>query len=150
MFEPVTSANVEDLISLATVTELENMYVSPTFICINEAVVSPSMESTRSLPITDTPIDQVPPAVQRESSGIAGLVLGSNKFALLIYLEEEEEDPVSFTSETNSVDLMAPSRKRTLLERPVKPSAKAREMHFQFTGRGRGNRGRHGGRGGNG
>ena len=150
VFEPVTSANVEDLISLATVTELENMYVSPTFICINEAVVSPSMESTRSLPITDTPIDQVPPAVQRESSGIARLVLGSNKFALLIYLEEEEEDPVSFTSETNSVDLMTPSGKRTLLERPVKPSAKAREMHFQFTGSGGGNRGRRGRGGGNG
>ncbi|KAF3563354.1 hypothetical protein Bca4012_045023 [Brassica carinata] len=48
------------------------MYVSPTFNCINEAGVSPRMESTRSLPITDTLIAQVPPTVQREGSRIAG------------------------------------------------------------------------------
>nr|VDD30364.1 unnamed protein product [Brassica oleracea] len=66
--------------------------ISPPISHHDTSVASPSKESTRSLPITDTPIDQVPPAVQRESSGIAGLVLGSNKFALLIYLEEKEED----------------------------------------------------------
>ncbi|CAN6971928.1 unnamed protein product [Brassica rapa subsp. trilocularis] len=141
---PSAADNAVNQSAIATSTKSVSTMISPPISHHDTFVVSPSMESTRSLPITDTPIAQVPPAVQRESSGIAGLVLGLNKFALLIYLQEEEEDPVGFTSETNSMDLMTPSGKRTLRERPVKPSEKAREMHFRFTGSGRGNHGQRG------
>ncbi|KAF2561418.1 hypothetical protein F2Q70_00015155 [Brassica cretica] len=122
--------------------ELENMYISPSLICVNEATESLVMGSTPTLPVIDTPIAQAPPIVQRGGNGIAESVLGSNRFASLIYLEGEEEDLMSSDIETNSNDLMTPFGKRILRERPVKSTAKVRKMHFQFTGSGRGNRGR--------
>lgn len=86
------------------------------------------MDSTRSLPITDTPIAQEPPTVERESSGIVGPVLGSNKFASLISLKEEQEQTSFIILEMNSMDLTTPSRKRILQKIPVKPSAKTRDI----------------------
>ncbi|CAN6995257.1 unnamed protein product, partial [Brassica oleracea var. botrytis] len=105
------------------------------------------MGSTPTLPVIDTPIAQAPPIVQRGGNGIAESVLGSNRFASLIYLEGEEVDLMSSDIETNSNDLMTPFGKRILRERPVKSTAKVRKMHFQFTGSGRGNRGRGSGSG---
>ncbi|KAL0646675.1 hypothetical protein Bca4012_044966 [Brassica carinata] len=148
--EPVTT--VDDLIALATITELENMYVPPTLVCINEAIESPTMDSARALSFSHTSISPAPLAVEREVSEIAEAVLGSNKLASLISLEgeeeegggeeeEEEEDPTS-SLELSSMDLISPSGRRFLRERPVKPSAKAKEMQLQYTGHGRGNRGR--------
>ncbi|CAA7027784.1 unnamed protein product [Microthlaspi erraticum] len=63
---------------------------------------------------------------------------------------ERKEEEVSSDSDiaTESMDLMTPFGKRILRERPVKPTTKAKEMHWQLTARGRGNRGR--GRGGSG
>lgn len=141
--EPISTVNLDDLVSLATITELENMYVSPSLICVNEATESLVLGSTPTLPVIDTTIAQAP--VQRGGIGTAESVLGSNKFASLISLEEG--DLMSSDIETNSNDLMTPFGKRILRERLVKPSTKAREMHFQFTGSGRGNRGRGRGRG---
>lgn len=144
--EPITT--VDDLIALATITKLENMYVPPTLVCINEAIESPTMDSARALSFSHTLIAPAPLAVEREVSEIAEAVLGSNKFASLISLEgeekeegKEEEDPTS-SLELSSMDLMWPFGRRFLRERPVKPSTKAKEMQLQYTGRGRGNRGR--------
>lgn len=123
------------------------MYISPSLICVNEATESLVMGSTPTLPVIDTPIAQAPPIVQRGGNGIAESVLGSNRFASLIYLEGEEVDLMSSDIETNSNDLMTPFGKRILRERPVKSTAKVRKMHFQFTGSGRGNRGRGSGSG---
>ncbi|WZZ63128.1 hypothetical protein YC2023_063235 [Brassica napus] len=147
LVERVTT--VDDLIALATITELENMYVPPTLVCINEAIESPTMDSALALSFSHTSIAPAPLAVEREVSEIAEAVLGSNKFASLISLEgeeeeeegEEEEDPTS-SLELSSMDLMWPSERRFLRERPVKPSTKTKEMQLQYTGRGRGNRGR--------
>ncbi|KAG2320035.1 hypothetical protein Bca52824_013248 [Brassica carinata] len=141
----VNCGDVEDLVSLTTISVLENMYMPPSFICINEAFESPLMESASTLPHTETSIAQASPIVQEESGNIGENGLGSNKFASLISLEgeedkeEEEEDPVD--SEMDSMDFMTPYGKRILRERPVKPSTKVREMHLQSTTRGRGNRG---------
>lgn len=43
---------------------------------------------------------------------------------------------------TEPMDYLTPSEKRILREKPVKPSTKAKEMHWQHTSRGRGSRGR--------
>ncbi|KAJ4901467.1 hypothetical protein Rs2_15418 [Raphanus sativus] len=128
----------DDLIALADITELENMHVPPAFICVNEDIDSPVTDTAQALPCT----------VQRDVSDIAEPDLGSNQFASLSSLEGEEEDPLS-SLELDSMDFMTPSGKRILRERPVKPSTKAKEMHLQLMGRGRGNRGR-GNRGGRG
>ncbi|CAN6841740.1 unnamed protein product, partial [Brassica oleracea] len=57
----VNGADVEDLVSLATISVLENMYMSPSIICINEAIESPIMESASTLPLIDTSIAQASP-----------------------------------------------------------------------------------------
>ncbi|KAF8044551.1 hypothetical protein N665_8001s0001 [Sinapis alba] len=127
----VTTSIADGLMALADITELENMYVPPAFICINEDIDPLAMDSARASPLT----------VRREVSDIVEPDLGSNQFASLCSLEGEEEDQSS-SLELNSMDLMTPFGKRILRERPVKPSTKAKEMHLEFTGRGRGIRGR--------
>ncbi|CAD5334136.1 unnamed protein product [Arabidopsis thaliana] len=73
--------------------------------------------------------------------------LGTNQFASLVS-SDEEDDLSNSDNEFDSMDLMTPSGKRILRERPVKPSTKAKEMHGQTTSRGRGRgRGKRGGRG---
>ncbi|CAN6850910.1 unnamed protein product, partial [Brassica oleracea] len=86
---------MEDGTPKVPLKELENMYISPSLICVNEATESLVMGSTPTLPVIDTPIAQAPPIVQRGGNGIAESVLGSNRFASLIYLEGEEEDLMS-------------------------------------------------------
>ncbi|CAF1886243.1 unnamed protein product, partial [Brassica napus] len=68
--------------------------------------------------------------------------LGSNKFASLLNVEEDEEDILEFDNDSEPMDYMSPFGKRILRERPVKPTTKAKEMHSQSTSRGRGSRGR--------
>ncbi|CAL9223479.1 unnamed protein product [Arabidopsis halleri] len=85
--------------------------------------------------------------VRRKRAKSADHNLGSNQFASLVS-SDEEEDLSDSDNESDSMDLMIPSGKRILRERPVKPSTKAKEMHRQNTCRGRGRgRGKRGGRG---
>ncbi|CAA7023226.1 unnamed protein product [Microthlaspi erraticum] len=78
-----------------------------------------------------------------ESERLIESDLGSNKFASLA-LPEEEADSSDSDKESDETDFMTPSGKRILRDRPVKPSTKAKEMNWQITARGRGNRGRGG------
>ncbi|KAG2309160.1 hypothetical protein Bca4012_081920 [Brassica carinata] len=82
------------------------------------------------------------------SSDLCHLV--SNQFASLASLKGEENDQLDMDCCTDSIDLMTPSGKRMLQERPVKPTVKAiltKELQMQSTSRGsnrgRGSRGRH-------
>ncbi|KAH0929665.1 hypothetical protein HID58_015392 [Brassica napus] len=145
--DPV-NPNEDDLHSLATISILENMCMSPTVICINEPMESPILESAQKLSSVTTPIANKISTVQRDGSRTAEPDFGSNKFALL-FSAEEEEDSSDVEEDPDSMDLMTPPGKRILRERPVKPSTKAKEMHWHSTSRGRGNRGR-GNRGGHG
>ncbi|KAF8108697.1 hypothetical protein N665_0104s0023 [Sinapis alba] len=140
--EIVSNPCMDDLASLTTITELENMYVSPVFVCINEDIESPVMKTAQALPTNATPTTQDPFSIHKDCSGITEQVLGSNRFASLISSEGDEEDLSGSNLETGSMDLMTPFGKRILRERPVKPSTKARDAHIQLTCRGRGNRGR--------
>ncbi|CAN6914223.1 unnamed protein product [Brassica oleracea] len=149
LVDPVTE-NEDELLSLATLSILENMCMPPSYVCINEIV-------EQSVPSHETSVDTVPSAQvnssavtqsQTEKDKTVEVDLGSNKFASLMSFEEEE-DFIDSDKETGPLDLMTPSGKRILRERPVKPSTKAKEMHGQPTSRGRGNRGR-GRRGGHG
>ncbi|KAL0719120.1 hypothetical protein Bca4012_068444 [Brassica carinata] len=148
--DPVTE-NEDELLSLATLSILENMCLPPSFVCINGTV-----EST-SDPSSESSVDAVPNAqvnspkiaqFQKEKDETVEVDLGSNKFVSLMSFEEEE-DFIDSDKEVGPMDLTTPSGKRILRERPVKPSTKAKEMHSQHTSRGRGNRGR-GRRGGHG
>ncbi|KAL0863658.1 hypothetical protein Bca101_042776 [Brassica carinata] len=112
------------------------MYVPPSFTCINEETAYDDIESSQSIPNCDAAQAPIMADVQHDETEQAS---GTNKFAALWSFDEEEEDQLS---SDNLMDHMTPSEKRILRERPVKPSAKAKEMHLQFTGRGRGNRGR--------
>ncbi|KAL0761005.1 hypothetical protein Bca101_077155 [Brassica carinata] len=140
--EMASNPIMDDLASLTTITELENMYISPVLVCINEDIESPVTETAQALPTNAYPTTQEPIVIQKDCSGISEQVLGSNRFASLISSEGDEEDLSGSNIETSSMDLMTPFGKRILRERPVKPSTKARDAHLQLTGRGRGNRGR--------
>ncbi|KAL0742828.1 hypothetical protein Bca4012_084341 [Brassica carinata] len=125
------------LSSLATIMVLENMHNSPSIICINELIETPTPESVQKL---SSATQESSPATKDAGSTIEP-DFGSNKFASLINVEEEE-DTLDSDDETESMDQMTPSAKRILRERPVKPSTKAKKMHWQSASRGRGNRGR--------
>ncbi|CAN6842106.1 unnamed protein product [Brassica oleracea] len=62
-------------------------------------------------------------------------------------IKQHTESSVTQTQPSSGpIDLLTPSGKRLLRERPVKPSAKGMEWQLQSMSRGRGNRG-HGNRG---
>lgn len=134
-----SSSPTIDVFSLASITELENMCNSPSIICINDTVETPTPEPAQKISTAST--SQKIFTGARDDACIFEPDLGSNKFASLINVEEDGEDTVE-SDETESMDYLTPLGKRILRERPVKPSTKAREMHFQPTSRGRGNRGR--------
>ncbi|KAH0850375.1 LOW QUALITY PROTEIN: hypothetical protein HID58_095589, partial [Brassica napus] len=142
--DPV-NPNEDDLHSLATISILENMCMSPTVICINEPMESPILESAQKLSSVTTPIANKISTVQGMVVEQLSLTLGLTN---LLYCSEEE-DSSDVEEDPDSMDLMTPPGKRILRERPVKPSTKAKEMHWHSTSRGRGNRGR-GNRGGHG
>ncbi|CAN7071261.1 unnamed protein product [Brassica oleracea var. botrytis] len=144
--DPNTVAKVDNLISLATISVLEDMYASiasqpdSTPTDIKDTIESPVLESAQILSVTNTSTAHATSTVQKERSRIAESDLGSNKFASLITLEEEG-DSTDSDKEIDSINLLTPSGKRILRERPVKPSTKAKEMHLYSSTRGRGNRG---------
>ncbi|CAA7043759.1 unnamed protein product [Microthlaspi erraticum] len=158
----------DDLISMATISILESMSASiahpPTIITINDTVETPTaetpiitisdtietpmVESAQILQDIATTIAQDHSTSQKESSTLVEPDLGSNKFASLASPEEEEVSMYS-DDDLDALDLTTPYGKRILRDRPVKPSTKAKEMHWQIMGRGRGNGGR-GNRGGRG
>ncbi|CAN7136746.1 unnamed protein product [Brassica rapa subsp. narinosa] len=157
----VTASNIEDVhtpsasvdnnsdpIDFIHSRQSRYLSMSPTVICINEPMESPILESAQKLSSVTTPIANKISTVQRDGSRTAEPDFGSNKFALL-FSAEEEEDSSDVEEDPDSMDLMTPPGKRILRERPVKPSTKAKEMHWHSTSRGRGNRGR-GNRGGHG
>ncbi|KAL0709990.1 hypothetical protein Bca4012_016968 [Brassica carinata] len=117
-----------DLASLATITELENMSVPPTTVCVNEKIDSPPVE------IAPPAIEQTATLVLKESSRIGELDLEANKFDSLVSSDGEEEDQLEQECD-HSVDLMTPYGKRLLRERPVRPSVKAMEWQVQSTSR---------------
>ncbi|KAJ4869972.1 hypothetical protein Rs2_48433 [Raphanus sativus] len=138
----------DDLLSLATVSILENMCTSLTIICINDSMESPTLESAQKTSLTDNSIAKETSVVKTDVTRTAEPDFGSNKYALLVNVEEEEDSSDS-DKELDPVDLTTPLGKRILRDRHVRPSAKAREMHGQYISRGRGNRGC-GSRGGHG
>ncbi|KAG2283859.1 hypothetical protein Bca52824_055079 [Brassica carinata] len=131
VIEKINSTDVDDLVSLATISVLENLYESPTVICVNETIESPPTESAPIKQHTESSVTQTSAEVSKESSRMQEIDLGSNQFASLTSLEGEEE-----------YQLELDERKRLLRERPVKPSPKGMEWQLQSTSRGRGNRGR--------
>ncbi|KAG2308805.1 hypothetical protein Bca52824_028553 [Brassica carinata] len=127
----------EELLSLATISELENMYISPNMVCINEEIAITPLESAQPLQGMIATSKESSSMVLKDcgSSGLPHLV--SNQFASLASLEGEEDDQLDMDGSTDSMDFMTPSGRRMLRERPVKPTAKARELQMQTTSRGR-------------
>ncbi|KFK40490.1 hypothetical protein AALP_AA2G002500, partial [Arabis alpina] len=64
---------------------------------------------------------------------------GKNRYASLVSSEDDEETQVS-EDDSEPLDLLTPTGKRILRERPVKPSTKAKEMKLHFESAPRGNR----------
>ncbi|KAF3535352.1 hypothetical protein F2Q69_00020781 [Brassica cretica] len=110
--DPV-NPNEDYLHSLATISILENMCMSPTVICINDPMESPILESAQKLSSVTTPIANTISTVQRDGSRTAEPDFGSNKFALL-FSAEEEEDSSDLEEDPDSMDLMTPPGKRIL------------------------------------
>ncbi|KAJ0229505.1 hypothetical protein HA466_0315340 [Hirschfeldia incana] len=140
VIDNINSTDVDDLVSLATISVLENLYESPTVICVNETIESPAMESAPIKQHTESSVTQTSTEVSKESSRKQEIDLGSNQFASLTSLEGEEEYQLDLDESSGPIDLFTPSGKIFLRERPVKPSAKG--LEWQSTSRGRGNRGR--------
>ncbi|KAL0898521.1 hypothetical protein Bca101_082482 [Brassica carinata] len=69
----------DDLLSLATISILENMCASPTIICINDSMESPTLESAQKTSSTDNPIAKETSTVQTDVSRTAELDFASNK-----------------------------------------------------------------------
>ncbi|KAF2570194.1 hypothetical protein F2Q70_00001474 [Brassica cretica] len=146
VIEKINSTDVDDLVSLATILVLENLYESPTVICVNETIESLPTESAPIKQHTESSVTQTSAEVIKESTRRQEIDLGSNQFAFLTSLEREEEYQLELDESSGQIDLLTPSGKRLLRERPVRPSAKGMEWQLQSTSRGRGNR-RHGNRG---
>ncbi|XP_024004087.1 uncharacterized protein LOC18026659 [Eutrema salsugineum] len=101
----------------------------------NRSELAPSKEVV-------TPKQVSPPTIQVEHSiprSPSNLSLSNNRFPSFL---EDEEEPADSDNEPEQMDFLTPSGKRILRERPVKPSAKVKEMQWQLVGSGRGNRGR--------
>ncbi|KAG2300266.1 hypothetical protein Bca52824_036738 [Brassica carinata] len=137
-----TPTVVEELLSLTTISVLENMYMSPTIVCINEDTDSPPLDSATPLQNMDSIPQEASSMALKDCRSSDPLYLVSNQFASLASLEGEEDGQLDMDDCTDSIDLMTPSGKRILREIPVKPTAKAKELQMQSTIRGRGSRGR--------
>lgn len=142
VIDKINSTDVDDLVSLATVSVLENLYESPTVICVNETIESSPTESAPTKQHIESSITQTSTEVSKESIRMQEIDLGSNQFASLTSLEGEEEYQLDLDESSGPIDILTPLGKRLLRERPVKPSAKSMEWQLQSSSRGRGNRGR--------
>ncbi|WZZ41538.1 hypothetical protein YC2023_037797 [Brassica napus] len=142
VIEKINSTDMDDLVSVATISVLENLYESPTVICVNETIESPLTESALIKQHTESLVIQTSAEVCKESSRMQKIDLGSNQFASLTSLEGEKEYQLELDESSGPIELLTLSEKRLLRERPVEPSAKGMEWQLQSTSRGRGNRGR--------
>ncbi|CAN6902095.1 unnamed protein product, partial [Brassica oleracea] len=124
--------NEDDPHSLATISILENMCMFSTVICINDPMESPILEFAQKLSSVTIPIANTISTVQRDGNRKTEPDFGSNKFALL-FSAEEEEDSSDLEEDPDSMDLMTPPGKIILRKRSVKPSTKAKEMHWHST-----------------
>ncbi|EFH53847.1 predicted protein [Arabidopsis lyrata subsp. lyrata] len=141
LYDQTISTIEEEHTISANVPTIEKVPTSTTFISIE----SPLLRTAQISSVTAHAHANA--TVHRERAKSADHNLGSNQFASLVS-SDEEEDLSDSDNESDSMDLMTPSGKRILRERPVKPSTKAKEMHGQTTCRGRGRgRGKRGGRG---
>ncbi|CAE5959388.1 unnamed protein product [Arabidopsis arenosa] len=142
--DQTTATIVEEHTISANVSTIEKIPISTTFPPTFVSIESPLQRTAQSSVTAHAPVNAT---VHRERAKSADHNLGSNQFASLVS-SDEEEDLSDSDNESDSMDLMTPSGKRILRERPVKPSTKAKEMHGQTTSRGRGRgRGKRGGRG---
>ncbi|CAN7037669.1 unnamed protein product, partial [Brassica rapa subsp. trilocularis] len=91
VIDKINSTDVDDLVSLATVSVLENLYESPTVICVNETIESSPTESAPTKQHIESSITQTSTEVSKESIRMQEIDLGSNQFASLTSLEGEEE-----------------------------------------------------------
>ncbi|XP_010416947.1 PREDICTED: uncharacterized protein LOC104702735 [Camelina sativa] len=137
-----SSAIVEEHILPATVSASENISISKTVPATPLSIESPIQETAQ----LSSAISHA--TFQGGSSKQAEIKLGSNQFSSLGSSEGEEDLSESeLDNETEPIDLMTPTDKRILLERPVKPSTVLKET-LTRSGRGRGRgRGKRGGRG---
>lgn len=126
----------EEFLSLTTISVLKNMCISPTIVCINEEPDTPPLESASTLQGTISTAKESSSMVLRDCGSNDLCHFVSNQFVFLASLEGEEDDQSDMDSCTYSIDLMTPSGKRMLWERPVKPTAKARESQMQSTSHG--------------
>ncbi|KAL0667511.1 hypothetical protein Bca4012_030215 [Brassica carinata] len=141
VIEKINSTDVDDLVSLATISVLENLYESATVICVNETIESPPTESAPIKQHTESSVTQTSAEVSKESSRMQEIDLGSNQFTFLTSLEGEEQYQLELDESSGPIDLLTLSGKRLLRKKPVKPSAKGMEWQLQSTSHGRGNRG---------
>ncbi|KAL1197094.1 hypothetical protein V5N11_001975 [Cardamine amara subsp. amara] len=136
--DPTPATTVVEQTIPATVSAIGSVHISatqsfvPADITIIAPIESPLQETAQFSSVTACA--QV--IVQRESAKQADHNLGSNWFASLDSSEGEEDLP-DLDNESGLMDLLIPLGKRILRGRPVKPSAKAKEMQCQATGRGR-------------
>ena len=112
--ESATPIVVEELLSLTTISVLENMYMSPTIVCINEETDSPPLDSAPSLQNMDSTPQETSSMALKDCSSSDPVHLVSNQFASLAYLEGEEDGQLDMDDCTDSIDLMTPSGKRML------------------------------------
>ena len=89
VIEKINSTDVDDLVSLATILVLENLYESPTVICVNETIESPPTESAPIKQHTESSVIQTSAEVSKESSRMQEIDLGSNQFASLTSKEKK-------------------------------------------------------------
>lgn len=88
LVNPTNEPSSDDLISLATISTLDNMAISishqtaSTVVIINETIESPLSESAHTTSVIST-IAQVHSTVHRENSKIVEPDFGSNKFSSL-------------------------------------------------------------------
>ncbi|XP_024009972.1 uncharacterized protein LOC18008705 [Eutrema salsugineum] len=113
---------------------------NPTSFNTGSMVLSKKIDTTKQDSTSSAPAEH---SIRRSSSN---KTLSSNRFAYLDTSDDEEESQVS-DEDSDPTTLMTPMGKRILRERPVRPSAKAKEMVWQTVAVGRGNRGGRSGRG---
>ncbi|CAN7009786.1 unnamed protein product [Brassica rapa subsp. trilocularis] len=105
VIDKINSTDVDDLVSLATVSVLENLYESPTVICVNETIESSPTESAPTKQHIESSITQTSTEVSKESIRVQEIDLGSNQFASLTSLEGEEEYQLDLDESSGPIDI---------------------------------------------
>lgn len=106
----VVSPSFPTIDTFASITVLENMCNSPSIICINNTIETPTPEPAQKLSTASTSQKIYSGAI--EGACIVEPDLGSNKFASLIDVEEEEEDSPE-SEEIEPMDFLIPVGKKS-------------------------------------